>query len=239
MKRFYKDVSLEQVEGGWRITLDHRAIKTARGAPQIMPSRALAEAMAAEWAGQGETIDPRRFALRDLADYAIDVVAAEREATVHKLLRYGDTDTLLYRADPGDALFARQETLWEPIIAAFEAREGAVLKRISGVVHQRQSEAALAAFAGRLGAHDPFALAAIEAMTSLAASLLTGLAASATDSEAEARALWQAACLEEEWQAQLWGRDEEAEARRARREADFLTAHRAVRLALAQDRRGG
>jgi chaperone required for assembly of F1-ATPase len=233
LKRFYKDVALAQADGGWRVTLDGRAIRTARGAPQIVPSRALAEAMAQEWSEQSEVIDPQGFALRDLADYAIDVIAAERAASIAKLLGYGETDTLLYRAEPGEPLFARQEAVWEPIVAAFEAHEGVALTRVSGVLHRPQGEPALAAFAARLERCDAFALAAIEAMTSLAASLLVALAASETDSEAEAQKLWRAASLEEEWQAQLWGRDEEAEARRARREADFLSAHRAARLALA------
>lgn len=232
MKRFYEQVSLEEAEGGWQIALDARRVKTAKGAAQIVPARALAEAMAAEWADQGEVIDPARFPLRDLADYAIDVVARERSAAIAKLLRFGDTDTLLYRADPGDALLARQEELWEPIIAALEAREGLAFTRISGVVHRPQDPRIAQAYQAKLARGDPFALAGIEAMTSLAASLIIAFAASEAQEEEAAQQLWQAASLEEEWQAELWGRDAEAEARRARRRADFLSAWRATRLAL-------
>jgi len=232
VKRFYTKVSLEGAPGGWQIMLDARAIRTAKGAAQIVPSRALAEAMAAEWEDQGEVIDPARFILRDLADYAIDIIAPDPAAAIDKLLDYGDTDTLLYRAEPGEPLFARQEALWEPIIAAFEAREGLALTRISGVIHQQQDARAASAYRARLERHDPFALAGIGLMTSLAASLLIALAASEAHGEEAPRALWQAASLEEEWQAQLWGRDEEAEARRQRRETDFLSAWRATRLAL-------
>ena len=140
---------------------------------------------------------------------------------------------MLYRADPEDPLYARQLEIWEPIVAAFEQREGIALGRVSGIVHRVQSDAALAHLHARLCAHSPIALAGIEALTTLSASLITGLSASETDSEAEALALWQAACLEEEWQADRWGREEEAEERRAIRQAHFLKARKITSLALA------
>jgi chaperone required for assembly of F1-ATPase len=83
----------------------------------------------------------------------------------------------------------------------------------------------------RLLSLDPFALAGVETMTRLAASLVTALAALDAAHADEPLALWRAVCLEEEWQADLWGRDAEAEERRARREADFLRACAFARLA--------
>ena len=77
MKRFYREVTVGEDSGGWRVLLDGRAIKTAGGRPQVVPSRSLAEALAAEWADQGDEIDPKAFMLRDLADYAIDVAAGD------------------------------------------------------------------------------------------------------------------------------------------------------------------
>lgn len=231
MKRFYKEVAAAPVDGGWQVTLDGRGIKTVKGAPQIVPNEAMAQAMAAEWDAQGEKIDPASFVFRDMVDYAIDVVAPDPAGLVEKVSTYGDTDTLLYRADPDEPLFARQQELWEPIVTAFEQRHGIELVRVSGIVHRPQSDAAMARLRERLGEQNPFVLAAIEAKTTLAASLVIGLSASAADAEAEALALWQAACLEEEWQADLWGRDYEAEERRARRQADFLNAWRMARLA--------
>jgi len=233
MKRFYKEVAADLVDGGWQVTLDGRGIKTVKGAPQIVPSEALALAMAAEWGAQGEKIDPASFVFRDMVDYAIDVVAPDPAALVEKVSTYGDTDTLLYRADPDEPLFERQQEIWEPIVTAVEAREGIELVRVSGIVHRPQSDAAMARLSARLAEQTPFALAATEAMASLAASLLIGLSALATAQEDAALALWQAACLEEEWQADLWGRDYEAEERRAKRRADFLNAWRMARLATA------
>lgn len=229
MKRFYKSVGVAEVDGGFQVTLDARAIKTVQGRPQIVPTRALAQALAREWEAQGDTIDAKSLPLRDMADYAIDVAARESEAMIAKLVAYADTDTLLYRADPDEPLYARQQELWEPILTAFEERFAITLKRVSGVMHTAPNEAAMATLRAHVQTLDPFALAALEAMTSLAASLTIGL--SALEPEADLDALWDAASLEEEWQAQQWGRDEEAEERRAKRRADFRQAGAFARLA--------
>ena len=222
MKRFWKQVSIAQGEEGWRVLLDGRAIKTVGGRPQALPSQALASAMAEEWAGQGEEIDPSLFALRDLADYAIDVVAGEREAVIADLLRYAETDTLCYRGDPGEALSARQDEIWEPLLAAAEHCYDLHFERVSGVLHRPQPEATLARLRGVLAAQDDFTLAALKTLASLAASLTLALAA--LDPGADTAALWDAANLEEDWQADLWGKDSEAMERRARRLASFRAA---------------
>ena len=222
MKRFWTDVSVIETDGGWRIALDGRVIKTQMGAAQVLPSRALADMLAVEWAAQGDTIDPAGFPLRDMADYAIDAVAGARDATIDKLIRYAGTDTLCYRADPDEPLWTRQQAVWEPVLTAFEGREGVRMERVSGIVHRPQPEATLAALRHRLEALDPFTLAALEVMTSLAASLCIGLSALADDADPES--LWDAAELEEGWQVEQWGSDTQAEERRAKRRADFLRA---------------
>jgi chaperone required for assembly of F1-ATPase len=233
IRRFYHEVTLEQVPGGYQVRLDARGVKTVGGAPQVVPARALAEALAAEWRQQGETIDRASLPLRDLADYAIDQVAPDPARVVRGLIAYAETDTLCYRADPDAPLHARQQEVWEPLLAAFEAAHGIRLVRVSGILHRPQPPEALAVLEARLRGLDAFTLAAVEAMAKLAASLVTALAALDAGHEEQARALWQAACLEEEWQAELWGRDAEAEQRRARRAADFLNAARFARLARA------
>lgn len=229
MKRFYDKVDVRQDGEKWQVALDGRGMKTVGGKPQLVPHRDMADALAFEWRAQGEEIDPKSFILRDMADYAIDVIAPHPAGVAHKLVAYADTDTLLYRADPDQPLYARQQEVWEPIVREFEAREGVTLKRVSGVIHAPQDEAALDRLRTRLTALDPFALAALESMTSLAASLVVGL--TALDTKGDPRPLWQAASLEEEWQADLWGRDEEAEDRRIKRELDFRYAHQLARLA--------
>ena len=231
IRRFYKDVTLTKAAGGFQVMLDKRGVKTVGGAAQIAPTQALAEALAAEWARQGDKIDPASLPLRDMADYAIDIVAADPATVAHGLIAYAETDTLCYRADPDEPLHARQQEVWEPLLARFEGAHGITLTRVSGIVHRPQPPEALAALKARLTALPPFVLAGVEAMTKLAASLVTALAALDAAHEDEPLALWQAVCLEEEWQAELWGRDWEAEERRARREADFLRACAFARLA--------
>ena len=222
MKRFYKDVTVARTDIGWTVQLDGRPIKTQGGKPQVLPTETLAEMLGAEWRSQGETIDPSTFRFRDMADYALDVVASDPEPVVEKLLGYAETDTLCYRADPEEPLYRRQQEMWEPLLTAFEAREGVTLHRVSGVLHRPQAEASLARLRERLASLGAFELAALEQLTSLAASLCIGLGALEGNSDAEA--LWAAANLEEEWQADLWGREEEAEERRAKRKHDFLAA---------------
>ena len=229
VKRFYKAVAVEAAGEGWRVTFDGKPIRTAGGRTQLVPSRALAEALAAEWADQPETLDPARFAMRDLADFAIDAVAPDRAASLAALLPYAETDTLCYRAEPDAPLFARQIAVWEPLLAEAEARFGGRFERVSGIVHHPQPAATLAAMRAALDGQGPFTLAALRVLASLSASLVIALAAVAPDADADA--LWAAACVEEEWQAGLWGREDEAEARRARRRADFLAARRFALLA--------
>ncbi|MFN5780125.1 MAG: molecular chaperone, partial [Novosphingobium sp.] len=126
-------------------------------------------------------------------------------------------------------LHARQLERWEPLLSVAEARDGVQFERISGVIHRAQPPETLARLAQRLERLDPLALAALNTLASLAASLVIGLAA--LEPDADAGALWIAAELEEDWQAELWGRDAEAEERRARRAAAFANAVRFAALA--------
>lgn len=216
-------------DGGWRVLLDGKPILSVGRRPQVVPSRALAELMAGEWAEQGETIDPARFVMRDMADYAIDVVAPDRVQAISELMPYGETDTLCYRAETGHPVRREQDRVWEPLLAACETRHGLAFVRIGGIVHQPQPPATLAKLTAMLAEQDDFALAALRNLAGLAASLVIGL--TALSDEASAEALWDAANLEEDWQAEQWGRDAEAQALRARRLAAFLAAARFAALA--------
>ena len=229
MKRFYGDVSVGADAEGFRVLLDGRAVKTVGGRAQIVPTAALAEAMAAEWAGQGDEIDTRAFLFRDMADYALDVVAPERARAILELVPYAETDTLCYRAEPDEPLAARQRLRWEPLLAAAEARLGVRFERVAGVIHRAQPDATIAALRAEMERLDAFALAALRNTAALAASLVVGLAALAPDADIDA--LWDAASLEEDWQAELWGKDAEALALRERRHGAFAAAARFARLA--------
>ncbi len=222
MKRFYTDVSVACQEGEWQVLLDGRPVRTAGGAPQLVASQALAGLLADEWRRQGEEIDPRGLIMRDLADYAIDVVQHDRQDVLAKLMTYAESDTLCYRADPDEALYKRQLELWEPLVTACEARLGASFRRVSGVLHRAQPPETLAAMRGALDQHDHFALAGLVTLASLAASLITALAA--LEPGADAAILFTAANAEEDWQAELWGWEWTAEESRALRAEAFRLA---------------
>lgn len=229
MKRFWNAVAVEPGDGGWRVTLDGRPIRTQGGKPQVVPSPTLAEALADEWRGQGDEIDPAGFVLRDLADFALDHVAAERSSTIAGLLRYAETDTLCYRADPDEPLYRRQLELWEPLVTDFEARHGVRLERVSGIVHRPQPEATLARLGEVLASHDDLTLAALATLVPLATSLAVAL--EALEPGADPAALFAAANAEQDWQAELWGWDAEAEQARAAKLATFERAVEFARLA--------
>lgn len=229
MRRFYSDCSAVAAGSQWQVLLDTRKVRTQGGLPQLVPSQALADAMVAEWAGQGDEIDPGRFPLRDLADYAIDVVQPDPAKVADGLLRFAETDTLCYRAEPDEPLGMRQREVWEPLILAAEARLDASFVRLAGVIHRPQPAATIAALRADMLRRDAFELAGLHTLASLAASLVIGLAA--LDPAADAEALFAASNLEEDWQAQMWGKDEAATALRARRLAGFREAARFVRLA--------
>lgn len=229
VKRFWREVTLGETSGGWQVLLDGRPVRTQGGAAQIVPSHALAEALAAEWAAQGEVVDPGAFPMRDLADLALDHVAPDPAQQAASLMRYAETDTLLYRADPDEPLHRRQLDRWEPLVQALEARHGVVFERISGVMHRPQPAATLNTLRDVLLQQDAWRLAAIATLAPLAASLIVALAA--FEPEASPDMLFAAANLEEDWQTEFWGQDEEAARVRAAREAAFTAATRFAKLA--------
>ncbi len=229
MKRFWKQVSVVAQDGAFRVHLDGRPVRTQGGAAQLLPAHALAEALAEEWRGQGEEVDPAGFPFRDLADFAIDHVRADRAQTIERLLAYAETDTLCYRADPDEPLYRRQRELWDPLLAALETRHGVRLEPTSGIVHRPQGEPAMARLREVLAAESDFTLSALNTLAPLAASLTVALAAMEPDADLET--LFAAANAEQDWQAEQWGWDAEAEAARAAKQEAFRAAAELARLA--------
>jgi chaperone required for assembly of F1-ATPase len=228
MKRFYTAAAAEPADGGWRVTLDGRAVKTVGGQPQLVPTERLATALAAEWNAQGGEIAPELFVQRGMADYAIDVVAPARRATIRSLLAYGESDTLCYRGDAGEALADHQALVWEPLLTAAERRWDVRFVRVGGIIHQIQPPETLARLETVLTALDDFQLTALRNTASLTASLVVGLAA--LEPQADPHALWDVANLEEDWQAELWGKDWEAMDLREKRFGAFAAAMRFAEL---------
>ncbi len=228
MKRFYEEVSVARLADGWQVLLDGRGVKTPGKAAQLLPSEALAEALADEWRAQGEELDPNAMPMRDLADYAIDHVAGQQATVAQKLIAYAETDTLAYRADPDDPVFARQQQVWEPIMAAFESELNVRIPRVAGIAHAQLTDDTRNVLTSRIEALAHCQLAALEMLTSLAGSLCVGWRALSTPDNATA--LFDAANLEQDIQAEEWGWDHDAAEARSAKSSAFVMAARFAQL---------
>jgi chaperone required for assembly of F1-ATPase len=207
MKRFYRQATVGDDFG---VLLDGRPLKTPAAADLKLPSRSLAEAIAEEWRGQGETLDPHAMILTKLANTAIDRVAPRRAAIVEELVGYGGADLLSYRADD-IALALRQAARWDPIVDWARAALGASLAVTTGVTHVPQSAETLVALGRALGGLDDWSLSALQTLTTVTGSLTLALAVAAGRvTAAEAFALSR---LDEDYQAEKWGEDHEAKKR--------------------------
>jgi chaperone required for assembly of F1-ATPase len=227
IKRFYRAAGVGEVEGGFALLLDGRRALTPARKPLILPSRALAEAIAAEWAGQGEAIDPAAMPLTRLSACALDGVAAAMEATRAEVAGYAGSDSLCYRAEAPAALVAAETEAFDPVLDWVERALGAKFLLGEGVVHVRQPARALQAVRAALESfEDPFALAALQVMTTLAGSVLIALAVARRRLSAEEA--WRIAHVGEDFQIAQWGEDEEAKARRAARWREFEAAGRVM-----------
>lgn len=220
--RFYSDVSTRTAPGGWRVLLDDRSLKTPRRAEFMLPTGALAEAIAEEWRRQGDRIDIAAMPLTKLANTALDAVTPNAEAVAGDVLAFARRDLTCYRAERPEALVERQKRHWDPPLAWVEAHYGAPLLVTAGVMPVDQPPASIAALRTACVCLDPFALTALHVMTSLTGSLVLTLAHIAGRlSLAES---WAAAHVDEDFQIEIWGADLEARARRDRRLAEMRAA---------------
>lgn len=212
-RRFYKSATSEHGEGGWHVLLDGKVLRSPAKLDFALPTRALAEAIAAEWDAQGEKVDPRAMPMMQLAATAVDRIAADRGRVIAETAAYGGSDLVCYRADAPADLVARQVAAWQPLVAWVAERYDVALAVTTGVVAVPQPPHALASFRRVLEGADLFALTAIATLAAAAGSLVIALALAEgrlTPAQAE-----EAALLDELYQAEKWGSDPEAEARRA------------------------
>jgi chaperone required for assembly of F1-ATPase len=230
VKRFYKNVAVERGEGGYAVTLDGKGVRTPSKAALTLPSRALADAVAAEWEAQAGEIKPQTMPMTQLASTAIDRVMPRRDAVIAEIASYGETDLLCYRADGPTGLVVRQATQWQPMLDWAADTYDAPLAVTEGVMPTPQPPAALAALRAAVAGCDDFSLAALYTLTVASSSLVLALAV--RDSALDPDAACDASHLDEEWQAAEWGRDPAAESRRERNRKEILSA--AAFLALLQ-----
>jgi chaperone required for assembly of F1-ATPase len=220
-KRFYKEAGVAEGEGGFAIILDGRPIRTPSSRQVIMPSRALADAVAAEWAAQGETIDPVTMPLTRIANSVVEGVVDRVELVTDDLAKYFESDLLFYRAGHPEGLVAREAAHWDPVLFWAAETLGAHFILSEGVMHVKQPDEALRAARAALP-DDPWSVAALHIITTLTGSALLALALA--HGARDAGQVWVAAHVDEDWNAEKWGVDEEAAARRAARLRDFEAA---------------
>ena len=222
-KRFYKDVTTDKAEEGYRILLDGRPVRTPGKKLLAVPAKPIADRLVAEWDGQGEEIDPAKMPVTRLVNTAVDGVAENFDAVFDEIVRFAGTDMLCYRADSPAGLVERQREGWDPILRWAADNRGARFILIEGVMHQEQPAPAIEAFSEALSSfRDPLALACLYTVTTLTGSALLALALA--EGVIDADRAWALAHVDEDWQIEHWGTDEEAFRRRELRRAEMDVA---------------
>lgn len=222
-KRFYETAGVVERDGAFHVALDGRTARTPARRPLAVTSRGVAEALAAEWQAQEGVVDPARMPLTRLVNSALDGVVDQSQAVRDEIVRYAGSDALCYRAGEPEALVTRQDAVWNPIVAALEARIGGRFVMAQGIVFADQPEPVVAAVRQRVDTIPaPLALAGAHAAMTLTGSAILALALA--DGLLDADAAWNAAHLDEDFQIEIWGQDEEAAERRVLRRREYDSA---------------
>ncbi len=222
-KRFYDKVDVREQPEGYAVHLDGKPVRTPGKAMLLLPTEGAAKLVADEFSAQGENIDLVTMPVMRLANTAIDGVATDTQAVLEDILRFSSSDLLCYRADAPERLVERQSEAWDPVLDWARSRLGARFFLAEGVMHVEQPRETIAAIGVHLRQREqPMKLAALHVMTSITGSALLALAVEAGELDVEAA--WLAAHVDEDWNAEQWGEDFEAAARRAARKRDFTAA---------------
>jgi chaperone required for assembly of F1-ATPase len=225
-KRFYSKAAMVETAGGFAVTLDDKPIRTPSGRKVVVPVREIADAIVAEWQGQKEFIGPLTMPMTRFANSVVDAVVDRVDAVAKDIAKYFETDLLFYRAGHPEGLVAREAAHWDPILFWAADALGAHFILAEGIVHIRQPESAIAAARAALP-HDAWSIAALHVVTTLTGSALLALAL--LRGVADADQVWAAAHVDEDWNGEKWGVDEEMAARRAARLVDFGAATRILK----------
>ena len=224
MKRFWKEVGVEQEGEGWGVRIDGRPVKTPARAALSVPTKKLADDIAKEWRDVDDKIDPRAMPFTGLANAAIDRVASDRQAFASGLANYAEADLACYRAEGPHELVDRQEEQWDKLLAWARRRFDVDFVTTSGLMHVAQPAATVERLSHAVSALDPFRLAGLSPLVTVGGSLVAALAVlekAITPEEA-----WEAVSVDDRWQLEQWGADSEAEAALENRRRSFLAAAR-------------
>lgn len=222
-KRFWTQAEPVAVSEGYAIHLDGRPLNSPAKTPVVLPTLALARAVAEEWQAQGEKINPLSMPHTRSANAALDKVAPQRGEVARMIGDFAGTDLLCYRAAGPEALTALQAERWDPLLDWAAARCGGALRTTTGVMPVEQPAAVLDALRGEIDGMSVFDIAAFHDLVSLSGSFVIGLAVARGHLAPDEG--WSRSRLDEDWQADQWGRDEEAEEKAALRRRAFLHAY--------------
>jgi chaperone required for assembly of F1-ATPase len=220
-KRFYAHAGVTETPAGLAVTLDDKPIRTPSGRQMVAPTRQIADAIAAEWQAQHETIDPLSMPFTRFANSVVDAVVDRVDAVIEDAEKYFQSDLLFYRAGHPEGLVAREAAFWDPVLFWAADALGAHFILAEGIVHVRQPDSAVAAARAALPG-DPWSIAALHVVTTLTGSALLALAL--LRGVLDPDQVWAAAHVDEDWNMEKWGVDDEVAARRAARLIDFRAA---------------
>jgi chaperone required for assembly of F1-ATPase len=229
--RFYQSVAVNGGGGRYFVVLDAKPLRTPGGNDLVLPTRALAEAIAQEWREQDGRIEPAKMPLTGLAYAAIDFLPARRSEVAEHALSFGRSDLLCYRAADPPELARRQAAAWDPLLEWLREQHGIDLKLGSGLRFVQQSPEALQQLADRVTLFGEFELVVLDRAAGLTGSLVLGLAL--LEGRLGAAAAFASSHIDEEFQAAIWGRDAEAEARHRHIRLELAAAERFLQLARA------
>jgi len=228
LKRFYKTVAVASEDGGHRVKLDQRVLKSPAKADLRFPTLALAEAVAEEWARQAERIDAASMPLMTLCSTAVDYVGARRDAIVEELVGFAGHDMVCYWCDEPQELAKRQQAIWQPLLSWVALTFDAPLKVVRGIMSEDQPEQSLAILRREVAAVEDFPLMALLTACQATGSLVIGLAL--LKGRLTAEEAFAASLLDEHYQMERWGEDAEALQRHAALKADLTDAERFLAL---------
>ena len=210
LKRFWTEASVSETEEGYAVLLDGRGVKTPAKTSLVVPTVELARAIAEEWGAQEGTIDPTTMPFTRSANAAIDKVIHQFDEVVNLLAEYGETDLLCYRADAPIELTQRQAEAWDPLLGWSKDTFGADLSPATGVMFVEQPAQSLHHLKTSLLDQNAFQLTATYDLISISGSLILGLAV--CKGKISAQEAWDLSRIDELWQIEQWGEDEEAAA---------------------------
>ena len=207
MKRFYKETAVDQGDGGHRILLDGKPMRTPAKAVLVVPTRALAEAIAAEWGAVPDKADINvsHLPLTRLAATGLDRVTSQRARVIEDTAKYAGSDMLCYRASEPETLVKRQQEIWQPLLDWADERYGARLVIVEGLAFVEQPADAVARLSAAVAKHSDLGLSALYNLTHISGSLIVALAVA--EGHLAAADAFAAAQLDELYQVERWGED--------------------------------